>query len=52
MLADNYYIIRLASRRGITLRKELKDMKDTKSKKIYDDHLFGIIYKELNWDKD
>ena len=48
----NYYIIRLCSRRGNPLKCYLKDMADSKTNKIFDDGLFGIIYSKLGLDKD
>ena len=47
----NYYIIRLCSRRGIPLNCCLKDLIESNTKKVFDDRLFGVIYKELGWDK-
>ena len=47
----NYYIIRLCSRREIPLNCTLKDFIESKTKK-FDDRLFGIVYKKLEWDKD
>ena len=49
---NNYYIIRLCSRRGIPLNCHLKDLIESKTKNKFDDRLFGIIYKKLEWDKD
>ena len=48
----NYYIIRLCSRRGIPLNCHLKDLIESKTKEKFDDRLFGIVYKKLEWDKD
>ena len=47
-----YYFIRLASRRGIELISEPKDLVPGKTKRIFDDRLFGQIYKLLGWDLD
>ena len=48
----NYYIIRLFNRRGIPLKCHVKDAAGSKTKKMFDGHLFGIIYRKLGWDKD
>ena len=49
---NNYYIIRLCSRRGIPLNCHLKDLIESKAKKKFDERLFGMVYKKLEWDKD
>ena len=48
----NYYITRLCNRRGIPLNCHLKDLIEFKTKNIFHDRLFGIVYKKLEWDKD
>ena len=48
----NYYIIRLCSRRGMPLNCTLKDLIKSKTKKRFDDRLFGSVYNKLEWDKD
>ena len=48
----NYCIIRICSRRGIPLNCYLKDLIESKMKYKFDDQLFGIVYKKLEWDKD
>ena len=48
----NYYIIRLCSRKGISLNSYLKDLIESKTKDKFDERLFGIVYKKLEWDRD
>ena len=43
----NYYILRLCSRRGITLECHLNDLIDSKAKNKFDNRLFGVVYKKL-----
>ena len=47
-----YLGIRLCSRKGIPLNCHLKDLIESKTKDKFDDRLFGIVYKNLEWDKD
>ena len=47
----DYYIIRLASCIGAKLIKKPKDLVLEKSKKHFDDRLFGTVYPLLGWDK-
>ena len=47
----NYYNIRLCRRRGIPLNCHVKDFIESKMKNKFDDLLFGIMYKKLEWDK-
>ena len=46
-----YYFIRLASRVGVPLVTTPTDLADGKTKKVYDDRLFGQVYKILGWDE-
>ena len=46
-----YYFIRLASRVGVPLVTTPTDLADGKTKKVYDDRLFGQVYKFLGWDE-
>ena len=45
----NYCVIRLCSRRGLELLKDIPDMKKSKTRQRFDNNLFGIVYKELRW---
>ena len=47
----NYYIVRLCSRRRIPLNCHLNDLIESKTKKDFDDRLFGIVSKKLEWAK-
>ena len=47
----NYYIIRLASRKCAKRIKKPDDLVHIKTKKKFDDRLFGTIYPILGWDK-
>ena len=48
----DYYIIRLATRRGIKLLKSSNHLKENSNIRVkFDDLLFGIVYRELGWDK-
>ena len=46
-----YYVIRIASCRGIELNKTIVDLKPGKTREKFDDRLFGM-YPSLGWDKD
>ena len=45
----SYYIIRLTSRRKIKLLNKPTDLKNGKTKEIFDDRLFGFVYDESGW---
>ena len=47
----DYYIIRLASRIDAKLIKKPKDLVLEKSRKYFDDRLFGTVYPLLGWDE-
>ena len=47
-----YYVIRLCSRRGIELESLVKDMKASKTRRVFDSRLFGEVYPLLGWDQD
>ena len=47
----DYYIIRLASRIGAILINKPKDLVHRKTRKIFDDRLFGTVYSLLSWDE-
>ena len=47
----DYYIIRLSSRINAILIKKPKDLVHRKTRKIFDDRLFGRVYPLLGWDK-
>ena len=47
----DYYIIRLSSRINALLIKKPKDLVHSKTRKIFDDRLFGRVYPLLGWDK-
>ena len=47
----DYYIIRLASRKCAKLIKKPNDLVHIKTKKKFDDRLFGTTYPILGWDK-
>ena len=47
----DYYIIRLSSRISAILIKKPKDLVHRKTRKIFDDRLFGRVYPLLGWDK-
>lgn len=48
----DFYVLRLASRRGIHLIKGVRDMKESKTRRLFEDRLFGQVYLLLGWDKD
>jgi hypothetical protein len=45
-----YYIIRLASRRGILLKNNVTDMKNSNTRSKFDNIPFGVVYPALKWD--
>ena len=47
----DYYIIKLSSRINALLIKKPKDWVHSKTRKIFDDRLFGRVYPLLGWDK-
>ena len=47
----DYYIIRLSSRINEILIKKPKGLVHRKTRKIFDDRLFGRVYTLLGWDK-
>ena len=49
----DYFIIRIISRNGLTGKCPLslfRDLKVGKTKDVFDDNLFGIVYPQLGWD--